>query len=78
MNDELLVNEPAGKPAATIVLAHGAGGPMDAPGLNFIAESLARQNVRVFRFEFPYMRLRRTEGPKKASRPSSGAAAIVA
>lgn len=64
-SDEFLINEARGKAAATIVLAHGAGGAMDSPPLNFIAEALARNGMRVVRFEFPYMRLRRTEGKRK-------------
>jgi uncharacterized protein len=51
-----------------VVLAHGAGGPMDSPFLNDFAAGLARGGIRVARFEFPYMRLRR-----EASRRSGGA-----
>lgn len=50
--------------AATIVLAHGAGAPMDSSSLNVIAAGLAAQELRVARFEFPYMRARR-EGARK-------------
>ncbi len=45
--------------AATVVLAHGAGGPMDSPFLNDFAAGLAARGLRVARFEFPYMRARR-------------------
>lgn len=51
--------------AATILLAHGAGAPMDAPGMTAIAEALAAQNLRVVRFEFAYMAGRRTEGTRR-------------
>ncbi|WP_108861481.1 alpha/beta family hydrolase [Ruegeria sp. Alg231-54] len=51
--------------SATLLLAHGAGAPMDAPGMTMIAEALAVQNVRVVRFEFAYMAQRRTEGSRK-------------
>ncbi len=61
----LLINEPSGKQTATLVLAHGAGGTMDSQPLTFFAEYLATKNVRVVRFEFPYMRLRRTEGRRR-------------
>lgn len=44
----------------TVVLAHGAGGPMDSPFLNDFARGLASAGLRVARFEFPYMRARRT------------------
>ena len=46
----------------TLVLAHGAGTPMDAPFLDTVARELAARGVRVARFEFPYMAKRREEG----------------
>src|SRR3990172_4791341 len=46
----------------TVVLAHGAGTPMDAPFLETVACALAARAVRVARFEFPYMTKRREEG----------------
>lgn len=46
----------------TLVLAHGAGTPMDAPFLARVACELAARGVRVARFEFPYMARRRAEG----------------
>ena len=49
---------------ATIMFAHGAGAPMDAPGMTAIAEALAAQKLRVVRFEFAYMAKRRTEGTR--------------
>jgi hypothetical protein len=45
--------------SATVVLAHGAGAPMNTPFMNTIARGLASDGVRVVRFEFPYMRARR-------------------
>jgi predicted alpha/beta-hydrolase family hydrolase len=39
---------------------------MTSHPLPFIADELAHQGVRVVRFEFPYMRLRRLEGRRKA------------
>jgi predicted alpha/beta-hydrolase family hydrolase len=60
-----LVNEPRGGAKATLVLAHGAGSAMDSLPLTFFAEELARSGLRVVRFEFPYMRLRRAEGWRK-------------
>lgn len=67
--DKLLVNEPRGKRRATVVLAHGAGAAMDTPFMDVIAEGLAAAGIRVVRFEFPYMRLRRTEGRRKGPDP---------
>jgi predicted alpha/beta-hydrolase family hydrolase len=51
--------------APTIVLAHGAGAPMDSPSLEALAQGLAGEGFRVARFEFPYMRARRTEGRRR-------------
>jgi predicted alpha/beta-hydrolase family hydrolase len=60
-----LINGPSGRQTATLVLAHGAGGAMDSQPLTYFAEYLVAKNVRVVRFEFPYMRLRRTEGRRR-------------
>ena len=44
----------------TVVLAHGAGAPMNTPFMNSVARGLAAGGaVRVVRFEFPYMHARR-------------------
>ena len=50
---------------ATLVLAHGAGAPMDSPFMEFAANALADRQIRVIRFEFPYMAERRVTGKKK-------------
>jgi hypothetical protein len=50
----------------TMVLAHGAGAPMDHPFMNAIAEGVAGKEIRVARFEFPYMAARRDGGPRRA------------
>lgn len=44
---------------ATILLAHGAGVPMDAATMNSKAASLVDAGFRVARFEFRYMAARR-------------------
>jgi uncharacterized protein len=49
----------------TILLAHGAGAPMDSPSLNAIADALAVAGMRVARFEFDYMAARRTSSQRK-------------
>ncbi len=46
----------------TLMLAHGAGAPMDSPFMNVIARGVARRGIRVLRFEFPYMAARRKGG----------------
>ncbi|MCT4557607.1 MAG: alpha/beta hydrolase [Pelagimonas sp.] len=49
----------------TVVLAHGAGAPMDTPWMTATAEHLAKQGMRVARFEFSYMAARRSGGSKR-------------
>ncbi len=44
----------------TILLAHGAGAPMDSPAMTANATALAGAGFRVARFEFGYMAGRRT------------------
>jgi predicted alpha/beta-hydrolase family hydrolase len=51
--------------ARTLVLAHGAGAPMDSPFMAAFAEGLGARGLRVARFEFPYMRARRETGGRK-------------
>ncbi len=43
----------------TILLAHGAGAPMDSASMPAAAKALAAAGLRVARFEFPYMAARR-------------------
>ena len=63
-----LINGPDDAPA-TVLLAHGAGAPMDSPFMAAIAGGLAEKGWRVVRFEFPYMaRMRETgrrQGPDR-------------
>ncbi len=61
---DLLVDGPADA-AMVVVLAHGAGAPMDSPFMTGIAARLAERGLAVVRFEFAYMAARRTEGKKK-------------
>lgn len=49
---------------ATILLAHGAGAPMDSASMNAATKALAAAGLAVARFEFPYMAARR-EGQRK-------------
>lgn len=55
----------AAPPRGTLLLAHGAGAPMDSAFMNRMAEALAAEGIAVARFEFPYMADRRTTGKKK-------------
>lgn len=49
----------------TLLLAHGAGAPMDSASMNATTKALAAQGFRVARFEFGYMASRRTSAGKK-------------
>jgi hypothetical protein len=52
-----------------ILLAHGAGAPMDSASMNAAAMTLGAAGLRVARFEFSYMAARRTgEGRKPPPR----------
>jgi len=52
--------------SATLLLAHGAGAPMDSPFMAAIAVGLGRRGWRVVRFEFPYMARRRATDRRQA------------
>lgn len=47
------------KAEATLLLAHGAGAPMDSDWMTTMAEKIAGHGIRVGRFEFAYMATRR-------------------
>jgi predicted alpha/beta-hydrolase family hydrolase len=61
---EILYDGPADA-ACVLILAHGAGLPMDSPFMTRVAEGVAGRGVRVARFDFPYMAERRATGKKK-------------
>ena len=65
---ELLTDGPADA-RHTLVLAHGAGAPMDSPFMAVFAASLAARGLRVVRIEFPYMAARREDGRKRPPNP---------
>jgi predicted alpha/beta-hydrolase family hydrolase len=64
-DDSLLVNG-SRDAAITLVLAHGAGAAMDSRFMNLVAEAIGGAEVRVVRFEFPYMAARRMSGKRGA------------
>ncbi len=68
-----LFDGPAEAPM-TLVLAHGAGAPMDSPFMTAFAEGLGERGLRIARFEFPYMAARRADGRK---RPPDGQAKLL-
>lgn len=60
---EVIWNRPE-RAVATLVLAHGAGAPMDSDFMNDMAALLAERGIAAMRFEFPYMQKRRATGRK--------------
>lgn len=51
--------------APVLLLAHGAGAPMDSEFMNAVALGLAAQGISVARFEFDYMAQRRVDQRKR-------------
>jgi len=49
----------------TLLLAHGAGAPMDSASMNATTKALVAQGFKVARFEFGYMASRRTPEGRK-------------
>ncbi|MDG9885787.1 alpha/beta hydrolase [Pseudomonas sp. GD04058] len=64
-------NQADGGVRGCLVLAHGAGAPMDSGFMDDIAQRLAGQGVGVLRFEFPYMAQRRATGGKRPPNPQA-------
>ena len=71
---ELQVDGPADA-TAVLILAHGAGQPMDSPFMAAIAGDLAAAGLRVVRFNFPYMTRAKREGKR---RPHAREAVLLA
>ncbi len=64
MDSRFLITGPEDA-GTTILLAHGAGAPMDSKSMNAAAAALADAGFRVARFEFGYMAARRTSDQRK-------------
>lgn len=60
-----LIDEPDGTVIATYIFAHGAGAPMDSDFMQDISQRLCAMEIRVIRFEFPYMMERRENGKRR-------------
>ena len=60
----------AGDGRPTLVLAHGAGAPMDHPWMDRVCTLIAEQGVCTVRFEFPYMAVRRISGKRPGPNPA--------
>jgi predicted alpha/beta-hydrolase family hydrolase len=61
---DILFDGPNGAPLS-LILAHGAGAPMDSPFMAAFAAGLGARGIRTARFEFPYMAIRRVTGKKR-------------
>ena len=66
-----LWDRPLGEVRATLILAHGAGAPMDSDFMQQMAQNLAARGVAVLRFEFAYMAARRIDGQKRPPNPQA-------
>jgi predicted alpha/beta-hydrolase family hydrolase len=64
MDHDFLIDGPSDA-AVTILLAHGAGAPMDSASMNAATSALVTAGFRVARFEFGYMAARRTSDSRK-------------
>jgi uncharacterized protein len=64
MNSTLLLDG-AAEAKIRILLAHGAGAPMDSPFMAQMTALLTARGLAVARFEFPYMASRRSTGKRK-------------
>lgn len=54
-----------GEDGPLLLLAHGAGAPMDSDFMKRLSDALTSVGVRVWRFEFSYMAQRRLDGRKR-------------
>jgi len=64
MHPDFLIDGPDDA-VATILLAHGAGAPMDSASMKASTMALVAAGFRVARFEFGYMAARRSTGTRK-------------
>lgn len=53
----------------TVVFAHGAGAGSDSPFMQFMAQNLENEGLRVVRFDFPYWEQVRSSGVKRPPNP---------
>lgn len=67
LGDALIHADRAPRPAATLVLGHGAGKGVDSQELVALARALPKHDISVFRIEQPW----RVAGKKVAPRPQS-------
>ena len=66
-----LWDRPVGEAHSTLILAHGAGAPMDSAFMQEMAQLLAARGIAVLRFEFAYMAGRRLDDNKRPPNPQA-------
>jgi predicted alpha/beta-hydrolase family hydrolase len=64
LDQDFLIDGPPDA-AVTILLAHGAGAPMDSASMNAATAALVAAGFRIARFEFGYMAARRSSDTRK-------------
>ena len=72
-----VAHEPAGDPAGTVLLTHGAGGSRESPLLIRICDEWARRGWLAVRYNLPYRR-RRPKGPPSGSAATDQAGIVEA
>jgi predicted alpha/beta-hydrolase family hydrolase len=63
MTIDLVEDGPPSTPR--LLLAHGAGAPMDSDFMNTVADQISAAGIQVIRFEFEYMAKRRQDGQRR-------------
>ncbi|ADV87365.1 alpha/beta fold hydrolase [Vibrio vulnificus] len=63
MNLPCIIDGPDNGPL--FIFAHGAGAPMEHAFMTAVAQGLAKEGIRVVRFNFPYMAKRAEDGKKR-------------
>ena len=59
----LMISRPK-NPISTLVFAHGAGAPMSSEWMTTVANLFSERDIKVIRFNFPYMERRFAENKK--------------
>lgn len=65
MNKKDLIYSKKSKSNRILILAHGAGAPMDHEWMESLTSKLSKLDIQVIRFEFPYMAQRRIDGKRR-------------
>jgi predicted alpha/beta-hydrolase family hydrolase len=69
MSSDVIINGPP-KSKKVLLMAHGAGAPMDSDWMNEMAEKCAAKKIKVIRFNFPYMAESAKSGKKRPPNPA--------